>query len=140
MDQLLSLFYRITTLLEELQREQGVPLGPIRLGALWTLVTTFCNLANTLTLGTDLWPASKVGKLGSTRLELWERFRQSGEPFLGPCSEREEEDVLSLPDSLPDLVDEEQGEERPPLTSLVGKGVIPQGLALRQDRTKPHRF
>ena len=67
MDHLLSLFYRIIALLEELQREQGVPLGPVRLGALQSLITAFCNLAINSSLGTDLQPAlvERESEIGS---------------------------------------------------------------------------
>ena len=113
-----------------------MPLGPVRLGALQSLITAFCNLAINSSLGTDLQPALVERDRRRVRLELWEKFRQGGEPSSEICGKGVEEDTLSLPDSLPDLIDTEEGEEYSPLIGLIEKGVLPQGLALRWDVTR----
>ena len=140
MDHLVSLLDRITALLEEFQREWGVTLRPDRLGTLPRLVAAFCNLVAISLRNTDLPPSPTNGSLGRVQLEKWEKLGQGEGPNSETSREEIEEDTLSIPDSLPNLIDEGEGEELPSLVGLVEKGIVPQGLALCQGRTRVNRF
>ena len=114
MDHLLSLLNRITALLEEWQRGQGVTLRPSSLSILRSIVATYCKLIVALSLDTELRPPQEVNSLGGVQLRLWEGFKGGKWPYSEVSEEEVEEDVLSLPDSLPDLIEEEEGEGKLP--------------------------
>ena len=136
MDHLLSLLNRITALLEELQREREVTLRLNSLNVIHSLVAAFCSLAVALTEGTELQPSPIAGDLGRAQEEPYEDFRACGEIHSEISSDEVEGDTLSIPDSLPDLIDEEEGEHHPCLLDIVQKGVISLGLVLCQDRIR----
>ena len=139
MDHWLSLYNRIVALLEAL-REKEVTLGPSSLGALQSLVKFFCDRVGTASSSTDLPPPRAAVGPSSSSLLL---RGTSGEGLgfgLDSIKEEDGEDTLSLPDSLPDLVDIVGEEERPSPIDLVRKGVLPLGLSLYQDSIRPNRF
>ena len=115
------MYTRIVALLETLiQRE--VTLGPSSLGALQSLVRFFCKWVCTATSGADLPPSRTVTGLSSCPPQGWEKSGKKGSFCLDPISEGDEEDALSIPDSLPDLIDSAGEEERPSPIDLVEKG------------------
>ena len=139
MDHWLSLYTRIVALLEAL-REREVTLGPSSLGALQSLVRFFCDWVGTASLGTDLPPSQTVTGPSLFPLQGWEKSGEKGNLCLDSISEEDEEDALSVPDSLPDLIDSAGEEERPTPIGLVEKGILSPGLFLYQDSIRPNRF
>ena len=139
MDHWVSLYTRIVALLEAL-REWGVALGPNGLGALQSLVKFFCNWVRAVSSGTDLPPAQTIIGPSLFPLRGWDESGKGADPCLDPISEEDEEDILSLPDSLPDLIDSVREEERLSLIGLIEKGVLPPGLSVYQDSIRPNRF
>ena len=139
MDHWLSLYARIVALLEALS-EGEVTLRPSSLGVLQNLVESFCSQVYTASLGADLPPYRATTSLKPiSSLGRGKSRGQSG-AHLDPIKEESEDDALSIPDSLPDLVDSAGEEESllPPV--LVEKGVIPPGVVLYQDSVRPNRF
>ena len=139
MDHLLSLLNRLTALLEELQREREVTLRLSSLNVIRRLVATFCDLAVNVSEGAKLQPPPIAEGLGRARVELFKDFRVCGEIRSEISSDELEGDTLSIPDSLPDLLDEEEGGYRPYLLDLVQEGVIFPGSILCQDRIRVNR-
>ena len=139
MDHWLSLYTRLVALLEALS-EGEVTLRPNSLGALRNLVESFCSEVYTASLGADPPSCRATNSLKHVPSVGRGRFIRQFSTHLNPIEEGSEDDALSIPDSLPDLVDS-AGEEESRLPSvLVEKGVIPPGVVLCQDRVRPNRF
>ena len=139
MDQWLSLYTRIVALLEAI-RERGVTLGPSSIGALQSLVRFFCEWVCTTSSGGDLPPSLTVTGPSSFPPQGWEKSGKKGSLCLDPIGEGDEEDAHSLPDSLPDLIDSAEEEERPSPIGSVKRGKAPLGILLYQDSVRPDRF
>ena len=133
------MYNRIVALLE-IVRERGVTLGPSSLGALQSLVNFFCDRVCTASSSADLSPPRAVTGISSSPLIEWETSGEGLGFCLGPVKEKDGEDAISIPDSLPDLVDIVGEEGRLSPTDLVRKGVLPPGLTLYQDSVRPNRF
>ena len=139
MDHWLSLYVRIVALLEALS-EGEVTLKPSSLGALQNLVESFCSQVCTASLGTDLPSPGAMTGLKPTSPLGWGKSREQLGVRLDSIKEESEDDALSIPDSLPDLVDSAGEEESLLPTVLVEKGVIPPGVVLYQDSVRPNRL
>ena len=139
MDHWLSLYNRIVARIEALG-EREVTLGPSSLGALQGLVKLFCERVCAAPSSTDLSLPRAVRGPSTSRLLSGEKSGRELSSCLDPISEEDGEDALSIPDSLPDLVDVVEEEECPPPTDLVGKGILPPGLSLYRDSVRPNRF
>ena len=139
MDHWVSLYVRIVALLEALS-EGEVTLRPSSLGVLQNLVESFCSEIYTASLGADLPPYRATSSLNPiSSVGRGRSTRQLG-THLNPIKEESEDDALSIPDSLPDLVDSTEEEESRLPPASVEKGVIPPGVVLYQDRVRPSRF
>ena len=138
MDHWWSLYTRIVALLEALG-EREVVLGPSSLGALQNLVETFCREICIASLSVGLSPCRTTPSPKHT--SLVGRGDPRGQPstHLSSIQEEREEDTLSIPDSLPDLVDSAE-EETQLLSVLVEKGIVFPGTVLCQDRVRSNRF
>ena len=103
------------------------------------LVKFFCDRV-CATSSMDLSQPRAVRGPRMSRLLSGGKLGKEPSSYLDPISEEEGEDTLSIPDSLPDLVDMVEEEERPSPTGLVEKGILPPGSSLYQDRVRPNRF
>lgn len=139
MDHWLSLYIRIVALLKIL-REREVTLKPSCLRALQSLVTSFCVQVCTASSGAKPSPFPTPTGLSWSLLQGWEKDRGRVGFCLDTVEEEIEIDTSSLPDSLPELLDNE-GEEKHLLSvGLVDKGVVPLGVELHQDSVRSNRF
>ena len=139
MDHWLSLYARIVALIEVLS-EKGVTLKPSGWGALQSLVNAFCAQVCTASSGADLPPSRATTGLNWSSPQGWENSGEQVGPRLDPIEEEGGTDTLSIPDSLPDLIDNEEEDECLFSLGLVEKGVVPPGIALCQDSVRRNRF
>ena len=115
-------------------------LKPSSLGALQNLVESFCSQVCTASLGADLPSPGAITGLSSVSSRGWEKPREQIGVRLDSIKEESEDDALSIPDSLPDLIGSAGEEESLLPTGLVEKGVVPPGIVLYQDSVRPNRF
>ena len=139
MDHWLSLYIRIVALLETL-REREVTLKPSCLGALQSLVTSFCVQVCTASSGAKPSPFPTPISLSWSLLQGWEKDRERVGLCLDTVEEEVETDTSSLPDSLPELVDNEEEEECLLSVGLVDKGIVTPGIVLHRDSVRSNRF
>ena len=138
MDHWLSLYARIVALVEA-SGEGRVTLEPSSLGALQSLVRFFCVQVDVASTGAGLPPPRAITGPSQLSPRGWEEFRGQIGLHLDPITEEDGGDTLSIPDSLPELIDS-VGEEEPPFPiGLVEKGIVPLGIALYQDSVRPGR-
>ena len=139
MDHWLSLYTRIVALIEAL-REREVTLKPSGLGALQSLVTSFCVQVGTASSDVKLSPLPTPTGLSWSLSQGWEKARERVGLCLDTIEEEGETDTFSIPDSLPELVDNEGEEECLSSIGLVEGGVVPPGIVLHQDSVRFNRF
>ena len=139
MDHWVSLYIRIVSLLESLG-EGEVALRPSSFGVLQNLVESFCRELYIASSSVRLSPYRATSSPKPISLGGREGPREQSSTRLSPIEEESEEDTLSIPDSLPDLVDSTEEEEGRLPSVLVEKGIIPPGVVLSQDRVRSNRF
>ena len=139
MDHWWSLYTRIVALLEALGGREVV-LGPSSLGVLQNLVESFCREICIASLSVGLSPCRTTPSPKPTSLVGKGGPRGQSSTHLNSIQEEREEDTLSIPDSLPDLVDSAEEEEGQLLSVLVEKGIVSPGTVLCQDRVRSNRF
>ena len=96
-----------------------------------SLVHVYCELVNTLQEGVGLPPLPKTIREKGVHLELEkEVVEREGIPCATAFSQATEEETLSIPESLPDLLEEGEGQLRFPLGSF--EEFLQQGIIIRE--------
>ena len=130
MDQLLHILNRIEELLRELivAEVRGATIEPKGFDVIHNLVHVCCELVNTLSEGVGLPPFLKIIQDKGVHLELEKGVvGKEGVTFVTACPHVIDEETLSIPESLPDLLEEEESQPRSSLDSFeefVRQGII----------------
>ena len=145
MDHLLHVLERIEELLRELilaeVREATVELKGF--DVIHSLVHVYCELVNTLQEGVGLPPFPKTSREKGVHLELEkEVVGGEGVTLVTASSQATDEETLSIPESLPDLLEEGESQLRPSLDSfeefvqqgIISREVSPYCIKGRQNR------
>ena len=131
MDHLLYVLDRIEELLRELMLTEvrGATEEPKGFDVIHSLVRVYCELVNTLQEGVGLPPLPKMIREEGVHLEL-ERVGGEGVAFVTAFSQATDEETLSIPESLPDLLEEGESQPRSPLDRL--EELLQQGIIIRE--------
>ena len=133
MDHLLYVLGRIEELLRELMLAEvrGATEEPKGFDIIHSLVCVYCELVNTLQEGVGLPPLLKMIREEGVHLEL-ERERVWGEgvAFVTAFFQATDEENLSIPKSLPDLLEEGESQPGSPLDRL--EELVQQGIITRE--------
>ena len=130
MDHLLYVLTRIEELLRELivAEVRGVTIELKGFDVIHNLVHVCCELVDTLSEGVGLPPFLKTIREKGVHLELEkEVVGREGITFVTPSTHAIDEETLSIPESLPDLLEEEESQPRSSLDSFeefVRQGII----------------
>ena len=133
MDHLLHVLDRIEELLRELilAEVRGVMKELKGFDAICSLVHVYCELVNTLQEGVGLPPLPKTIREKGVHLELEkEVVGREGVAFVTAFSQATDEETLSIPESLPDLLEEEESQPRSSLDSF--EEFLQQGIIIRE--------
>ena len=133
MDHLLHVLDRIEELLRELilAEVRGATKELKGFDAIHSLVHVYCELVNTLQEGVGLPPLPKTIREKGVHLELEkEVVGREGVAFVTAFSQATDEETLSIPESLPDLLEEEESQPRSSLDSL--EEFLQQGIIIRE--------
>ena len=133
MDHLLHVLDRIEELLRELilAEVRGAMKELKGFDAIRSLVHIYCELVNTLQEGVGLPPLPKTIREKGVHLELEkEVVGREGVAFVTAFSQVTDEETLSIPESLPDLLEEEESQPRSSLDSL--EEFLQQGIIIRE--------
>ena len=96
-----------------------------------SLVHVYCELVNTLQEGVGLPPLPKTIREKGVHLELErEIVGREGVAFVTAFSQATDEETLSIPESLPDLLEQEESQPRSSLDSL--EEFLQQGIIIRE--------
>ena len=115
MDHLLHVLDRIEELLRELMlaEERGATKELKGFDVIHSLVHGYCELVNRLQEGVGLPPLPKTIREKGVHLELEkEVVGGEGVAFATAFSQATDEETLSIPESLPDLLEEEESQPR----------------------------
>ena len=145
MDHLLHVLDRIEELLRELilAEVRGAMKELKGFDVIHSLVHVYCELVNTLQEGVGLPPLPKTIREKGVHLELKnEIVGREGVAFVTAFSQATDEETLSIPESLPDLLEEEKSQPRSSLDSLeeflqqliIIREVSPYCIASRPNR------
>ena len=121
MDHLLHILDPIEELLRELiiAEERGVTLEPKGFDIIHSLVHVCCELVNMLPEGVGLPPLPKTIREKGVHLELEkEVVGREGVTFATAFPHAIDEETLSIPESLPNLLEEEESQLRSSLDSF----------------------
>ena len=120
MDHLLHVLDHIEELLRELiiAEVRGVMLEPKGFDIIHSLVHICCELVNTLPEGVGLPPFPKTIREKGVHLELEKEVVGRGVTFVTAFPHVIDEETLSIPESLADLLEEEESQLRSSLDSL----------------------
>ena len=121
MDHLLHVLDRIEELLRELivVEVRGATIGLKGFDAIHNLVHVCCEIVNTLLEGVGLPPYPKTIRDKGVHLELEkEVVGREGVTFITAFPHVIDEETLSMPESLPDLLEEEESRPRSSLDSF----------------------
>ena len=121
MDHLLHVLDRIEELLRELivAEVRGATIEPKGFDVIYSLVHVCCELVNTLPEGVGLPPFPKTIREKGVHLELEkEVVGREGVTFIAAFPHAIDEETLSIPESLPDLLEEEESQLRSSLDSF----------------------
>ena len=133
MDHLLYVLGRIEELLRELMLAEvrGATEEPKGFDVIHSLVRVYCELVNTLQEGVGLPPLPKTIRQEGVHLEL-ERQRVWGEgvAFVTAFFQATDEETLSIPESLADLLEEGESQPGSPLDRL--EELVQQGIITRE--------
>ena len=146
MDRLLHVYDRIEELLRELilAEVRGVMIEPKGFDVIPSLVHICCELVNTLPEGVGLPPFLKAIREKGVHLELEkEVVGREGVAFITASSHAIHEETLSMPESLPDLLEEEESQLRSSLDSFeefVRQGIISREVSPYCITSRPTRI
>ena len=121
MDQLLHILNHIEELLRELivAEVRGAMIEPKGFDIIHNLVHVCCELVDMLLEGVGLPPFPKIIQDKGVHLELGEGVvRKEGVTFVTACPHAIDKETLSIPESLPDLLEEEESQPRSSLDSF----------------------
>ena len=130
MDHLLHILERIEELLRELMvaEVRGATIELKGFDVIHNLVCVCCEIVNMLSEGVGLPPFPKTIKDKGVHLELEkEVVAREGVTFVTAFPHEIDEETLSIPDSLPDLLEEEESQPRSSLGNFeefVRQGII----------------
>ena len=133
MDHLLHVLDCIEELLRELivAEVRGATIEPKGFDVIHSVVHVCCELVNTLPEGVGLPPFSKTIREKGLHLELEkEVVGREGVTFITASSHAIDEETLSIPESLPDLLEEEESQLRSSLDNF--EEFVPQGIISRE--------
>ena len=146
MDHLLHILDRIEELLRELilAEVRGATIELKGFDVIRSLVHVCGELVNTLQEGVGLPPFPKmIGEKG-VHLELEkEVVGRGGVTFVTASSQATDEETLSIPESLPDLLEEEESQLRSSLDSFeefVQQGIVSREVSLYCIMSRPNRI
>ena len=131
MDHLLYVLDRIEELLRELMLAEvrEAMEEPKGFDVIHSLVRVYCELVNTLQEGVGLPPLLKTIREEGVHLELEKEIvGGEGVAFVTAFSQATDEETLSIPESLPDLLEEGESQPRSPLGSL--EELLQQGIII----------
>ena len=121
MDHLLHVLDHIEALLRELivAEVRGVTIEPKGFDVIHNLVHVCCELVDMLSEGVGLPPFPKIIRDKGVHLELEkEVLGREGVTFITAFLHVIDEETLSIPESLPDLLEEEESQPRSSLDSF----------------------
>ena len=121
MDQLLHILNHIEDVLRELivAEVRGATIESKGFDVIHNLVHVCCELVDTLSEGVGLPPFPKIIQDKGVHLELEkEVVGREGVTFVTACPDAIDEETLSIPESLPDLLEEEESQPRSSLDSF----------------------
>ena len=130
MDHLLYILDRIEELLRELivAEVRGATIEPKGFDVIHNLVYVCCELVDTLSEGVGLPPFPKIIRDKGIHLALEkEVVGREGVTFATAFSHAIDEETLSIPESLPDLIEEKESQLRSSLDSFeefIRQGII----------------
>ena len=133
MDHLLHVLDCIEELLRELMLAEvrGVTKELKGFDVIHSLVHSYCEIVNTLQEGVGLPPLPKMIREKGVHLELEkEVVEREGVAFTTAFSQATDEETLSIPESLPDLLEEEESQPRFSLGSF--EEFLQQGIIIRE--------
>ena len=133
MDHLLHVLDRIEELLRELilVEVRGAMEELKGFDAVRSLVHIYCELVNMLQEGVGLPPFPKTIREKGVHLELEkEVVGREGVAFVTAFSQATDKETLSIPESLPDLLEEEESQPRSSLDSF--EEFLQQGIVIRE--------
>ena len=146
MDHLLHILNRIEELLGELiiAEVKGAMIEPKGFDVIHNLVHVCCELVNTLSEGVGLPPFPKIIRDKGVHLELEkEVVGREGVTFITAFLHAIDEETLSIPESLPDLLEEEESQPRSSLDSFeefVRLGIISREVSPYCVTSRPNRI
>ena len=133
MDHLLYVLDRIEELLMELMLAEvrGATKELKGFDVIHSLIHGYCELINTLQEGVGLPPLPKTIREKGVHLELEkEVVEREGIPCATAFSQATEEETLSIPESLPNLLEEGESQPRSPLDRL--EELLQQEIIIRE--------
>ena len=146
MDHLLHVLNHIEELLRELiiAEVRGATIELKGFDIICSLVHAWCELVNTLQEGVGLPPFPKTIRDKGVHLELEkEVVGREGVTFATAFPHAIDEETLSIPESLPDLLEEEESQLRSSLDSFeefVRQGIISQEVSPYCITSHPNRI
>ena len=146
MDHLLHVLDRIEELLRELilAEVRGVMIELKGFDVIRSLVHVCCELVNTLQEGVGLPPFLKMIREKGVHLELEkEVVGRGGVTFVTASSQATDEETVSIPESLPDLLEEEESQLRSSLDSFEEfdqQGIVSQEISPYCIKSRPNRI
>ena len=146
MDHLLYVLNHIEELLRELMLEEVRGATKVLKGfdVIHSLVHVYCELVNTLQEGVGLPPLPKTIREKGVHLELEkEVVGREGVAFATALSQVTDEDTLSIPESLSDLLEEGESQPRSSLDSLeefLQQGIISREVSPYCIASRPNRI
>ena len=146
MDNLLHILDCIEELLRELilAEVRGAMIELKGFDTIHSLVHVCCELVNTLQEGVGLPPFPKTIREKGVHLELEkEVVGREGVTFVTASSQATDEETLSIPESLPDLLEEGESQLRSSLDSFeefVQQGIISQEVSPYCITSRPNRI
>ena len=145
MDHLLHVLDRIEELLRELTvaEVRGAMIELKGFDAIHSLVHICCELVNTLPEGVRLPPFPKTVREKGVHLELEKEIVGRGVTFITASSHAIDEETLSIPESLPDLLEEEESQLSSSLDSFeefVRQGIISREVSPYRITSRPNRI
>ena len=146
MDHLLHILDRKEELLRELivAEVRGATIEPKGFDVIHNLVHVCCELIDTLLEGVGLPPFPKTIREKGVHLELEkEVVGREGVTFITAFPHAIDEETLSIPESLPDLLEEEESQLRSSLDSFeefVRQGIISREVSPYCITSRPNRI
>ena len=146
MDHLLHVLDRIEKLLRELivAEVRGVTIELKGFDVIHSLVHICCELVDTLPEGVGLPPFLKTVREKGVHLELEKEIvGREGVTFVTASSHAIDKETLSIPESLPYLLEEKENQLRSSLDSFeefVRQGIISREVSLYRITSRPNRI